>query len=191
MLLWGWRAGVERVKRGGEDSLQLRSHSATVERCTWVHGRGRSDWEDFSGVGSCCWKMKTNKRHPKASQYTSVVRIFGWNYVLSLGVCGDMPTWTRGTTTVRCQIMWVRMFSVALSGVEDDEILSMHLESQIGWFSAPLYDFNGKALLEHAPQEISQMNWRWMDVFYFFSFGFLCRAGFPIVRLTLVKHESK
>lgn len=28
----------------------------------------------------------------------------------------------------------------------DEKILSMHLESHIGLFSAPLYDFNGKAL---------------------------------------------
>lgn len=31
-------------------------------------------------------------------------------------------------------------------GVQNDDILSMHLESHIGLFSAPLYDFNGKAL---------------------------------------------
>lgn len=33
-----------------------------------------------------------------------------------------------------------------LRGVQNDDILSMHLESHIGLFSAPLYDFNGKAL---------------------------------------------
>lgn len=31
-------------------------------------------------------------------------------------------------------------------GVQDEDILSMHLESRIGLFLAPLYDFNGKAL---------------------------------------------
>lgn len=31
-------------------------------------------------------------------------------------------------------------------GVQDEDILSMHLESHIGLFSAPLYDFSGKAL---------------------------------------------
>lgn len=78
----------------------------------------------------------------------------------------------------------------------------MHLESHIGSFSASLYDFNGKALWEHAPQEMMKWNasggdWRWMDFFKIFSsslaffFGLLCRAGFPIIRNTLVKQQSE
>lgn len=38
------------------------------------------------------------------------------------------------------------LFLVAFRGVQEDKILSMHLESHIGVFSLPLYDFNGKAL---------------------------------------------
>lgn len=34
-----------------------------------------------------------------------------------------------------------------------------HLEYRIGLFSTPLYDFNGKALCKHAPQEMIKLKW--------------------------------
>lgn len=88
-----------------------------------------------------------------------------------------------GTKTICCQIMWwwtslgercTRWYyTVNASGVPDRVV----------------YEFNGKALWEHTPQEIRKMisgDWRWTDVFFFILvslfFGLLCRAGFPGVR---------
>lgn len=84
-------------------------------------------------------------------------------------------------------------------GLEDDNILSMHLESHIGLSSASLYDFNGKALWEDAPQEIKMkcVGW-WLEVngcflssSLAFFFGLLCRAGFPIITQTLRQARVK
>lgn len=64
----------------------------------------------------------------------------------------------------------------------DEKILSMHLESHIGLFSAPLYDFNGKALWKHAPQEISKMKCvvigdEWMFPFSLLAFSLVYFVG--------------
>lgn len=47
-----------------------------------------------------------------------------------------------------------------------------HLEYRIGLFSTPLYDFNGKALCKHAPQEMIKLKWTVIggeQMFHFFS----------------------
>lgn len=104
-----------------------------------------------------------------------------WTKMLWVSIYMEMK-W--GTKTVCCQIMWGWTFlggwgeglgGGGVRGVQDDNILSMHLESHIGLFSAPLYDFNGKALWEHAPQEISKMKcvgW-WLEVNGCFLFSLL------------------
>lgn len=46
-----------------------------------------------------------------------------------------------------------------------------HLEYRIGLFSTPLYDFNGKALCKHAPQEMIKLKWTVIggeQMFHFF-----------------------
>ena len=107
-----------------------------------------------------------------------------WKEAFWLSICMEMK-W--GTKTVQCQIMWAWTFlGGGVRGVQVDDILSMHLESHIGLFSAPLYDFNGKALWEHAPQEISKMKcvgW-WLEVngcFLFFFFFFFSLLAFSLV----------
>lgn len=66
--------------------------------------------------------------------------------------------------------------------VQDDNILSMHLESHIGLFSAPLYDFNGKALWEHAAQEKKSDEMRWVVIGGEWMFSFL----FSLLAFSLV-----
>lgn len=92
----------------------------------------------------------------------------------------------EGTETLpdhaRMDILW------GIRGEQDDQILSMHLESHTGKCSAPLFDFNGKALWEHAPQEMSKMKcvgW-WLEVNGCFSFLFFSLVLFSLLAFSLV-----
>lgn len=60
---------------------------------------------------------------------------------------------TRGSKTVRCRVTrWGILGGGTIT-------VKAHLEYRIGLFSTPLYDFNGKALCEHAPQEMIKLKW--------------------------------